>query len=169
MITLTLKDQPPVPLEAETLCPDAIAGLTSEAVRALPVHLGKRQRRVDDFFTVEGEPGDHLEIRGDVSRVKWIGREMTRGRITIHGDAGMHLGAYMKGGAIDVTGNASDWIGAEMSGGRIRIVRRRNSRKRSDRATERSPAASRRLSDHGDRAAAGVCRGESGQRVTHGD
>jgi len=121
MITLTLKDQPPVPLEAEMLCPDAIAGLTSEEVRALPVHLGKRRRRVDDFFTVEGEPGDHLEIRGDVSRVKWIGREMTRGRITIHGDAGMHLGAYMKGGAIDVTGNASDWIGAEMSGGRIRI------------------------------------------------
>jgi formylmethanofuran dehydrogenase subunit C len=121
MISLTVKDQPPVPLEAEMLSPDVLAGLTSDAVRALPVRLGKRQCRLDDFFTVEGEPGDELEIRGDVSRVKWIGRGMTRGRISIHGNAGMHLGAYMKGGAIDISGNAGDWIGAEMSGGRIRI------------------------------------------------
>ena len=46
---------------------------------------------------------------------------MTRGRILIQGNAGMHLGAYMKGGAIEVTGNASDWVGAEMSDGLIRI------------------------------------------------
>ena len=43
MITLTLKDQPTVPLEAEVLSPDVTAGLTSDAIRALPVHLGKRQ------------------------------------------------------------------------------------------------------------------------------
>lgn len=121
MITLTLKDQPPVPLEAEMLSPDMTAGLTSEGIRALPVHLGKRQSRLDEFFTVEGEPSDELEIRGDARKVKWIGRGMTRGRITIHGNAGMHLGAYMKGGTIEVSGNASDWIGAEMSGGLIRI------------------------------------------------
>ena len=46
---------------------------------------------------------------------------MTRGRILIDGNAGMHLGAHMKGGTIEVTGNASDWIGAEMSDGLIRI------------------------------------------------
>ena len=46
---------------------------------------------------------------------------MTRGRITVVGNAGMHLGAYMKGGAIEVSGNASDWVGAEMAGGLIRI------------------------------------------------
>ena len=77
--------------------------------------LGKRQCRLDDFFEVEGEAGDELEIRGDAGKVKWIGRGMTRGRITIVGNAGMHLGAYMKGGAIEVTGNASDWVGAEMT------------------------------------------------------
>jgi len=121
MITLTLKDQPPVPLEAELLSPDATAGLNNEGIRALSVRLGKRQCRLDDFFTVEGELSDELEIRGDASRVKWIGQGMTRGRISIHGNAGMHLGARMKGGAIDVSGNAADWIGAEMSGGRIRI------------------------------------------------
>lgn len=121
MLTLTLKEQPTVPLEAEALSPDLTAGLSPEAVRALPVHLGKRQLRVADFFDVDGTPGDELQIRGAADRVKWIGRGMTRGRITIIGNAGMHLGAYMKGGSIEVTGNTSDWLGAEMSGGSIRV------------------------------------------------
>jgi formylmethanofuran dehydrogenase subunit C len=121
MITLTLREQPPVPLEAEALSPDVMATLANDAIRALPVHLGKRLRCVADFFSVDGEASEELEIRGDAAKVKWIGRGMTRGRIVIVGNAGMHLGAYMKGGAIDVSGDASDWIGAEMSGGFIRI------------------------------------------------
>jgi formylmethanofuran dehydrogenase subunit C len=118
---LTVKERPHVPLEAEVLTPDVVAGLGHDAVCALPVVLGKRQCRVDDFFEVEGPGSEELEIRGDVGRVKWIGRGMTRGRIAIAGDAGMHLGAYMKGGTIEVTGNVSDWIGAEMRGGVIRV------------------------------------------------
>jgi formylmethanofuran dehydrogenase subunit C len=121
MIVLTLKDQPPVPLEAEILSPDHIAGLDNAAIRGLPVFLGKRQLRVEDFFAVEGEGGDEIEIRGDAAKVKWIGRGMSRGRIVVQGNAGMHLGAYMKGGAIEVTGNASDWVGAEMVNGAIHI------------------------------------------------
>jgi formylmethanofuran dehydrogenase subunit C len=121
MMTLTLKEQPTVPLEAEVLSPDVLGPLAPDASRALPIFLGKRQHRLEDFFAVEGEGGEDLEIRGDASRVKWIGRGMTRGRIRIVGNAGMHLGAYMKGGTIEVSGNASDWVGAEMSGGLIRI------------------------------------------------
>jgi len=121
MITLILKRQPNVPLEAEVISPDVTAKLEHDAVRALPVYLGKRQCRLDEFFEVDGTASDELTIRGDASRVKWIGRGMTRGRITIQGNAGMHLGAYMKGGSIEVTGNASDWVGAEMSDGLIRI------------------------------------------------
>ena len=118
---LTLKERPHVPLEAEVLTPDVIASLGHNELGSLPVVLGKRQHRLDDFFEVEGPASEELEIRGDVGRVKWIGRGMTRGSITIHGDAGMHLGAYMKGGTIEVSGNASDWVGAEMSGGLIRV------------------------------------------------
>ena len=121
MILLTLKEQPSVPLEAETLSPDVMATLSHDEARALPVYLGKRRLRVDDFFDVEGAGSDELEIRGAAGKVKWIGRGMTRGHIRVVGDAGMHLGAYMKGGAIEVSGNASDWVGAEMSGGLIRI------------------------------------------------
>jgi formylmethanofuran dehydrogenase subunit C len=123
MITLTLKEPVEgVPLEAEVLCPDVVAPLDNSAVGALPVYLGKRQCRVDDFFTVDGEAGDEIELRGDLKKVRWIGRGMTRGRIAIVGNAGMHLGAYMKGGSIDVSGSASDWVGGEMSGGLIRIA-----------------------------------------------
>jgi formylmethanofuran dehydrogenase subunit C len=119
-IVLTSKE-PNVPLEAEALSPDRVADLTNDAIRDLPIYLGKKERRVDDFFTVEGEASDEIEIRGDVSEVKWIGRGMTRGRITIVGNAGMHLGAYMSGGAIEVSGDVSDWLGGEMTGGLIRI------------------------------------------------
>ncbi len=118
----TLKERPSVPLETEVFSPDVIAPLGQDEVCALPVFLGKRQCRLDDFFTVEGAGSDDLELHGDAGRVKWIGRGMTHGKITILGDAGMHLGAYLKGGTIEVTGSASDWVGAEMTGGLIRIA-----------------------------------------------
>ncbi len=122
MITFRLKKQPTVPLEAESLAPDRMVGQSNSAIRALPIYLGKRQCRLDEFFDVDGDDSDHLEIHGDVGRVKWIGREMSRGLIKIHGNAGMHLGAYMKGGTIEVAGNVADWLGAEMTNGLIRVT-----------------------------------------------
>jgi formylmethanofuran dehydrogenase subunit C len=121
MTIFTLKEPPAVPLEAEVLSPDVIAPLTHSEISALPVFLGKRQCRLEEFFQVEGDGCDQLEIRGDVGRVKWIGRGMTRGKVTIAGNAGMHLGAYMQGGMIEVSGNASDWAGGEMTGGLIHV------------------------------------------------
>jgi formylmethanofuran dehydrogenase subunit C len=123
VIALTLK-QPVevVPLEAEVLSPDTMATLSHDAIRALPVYLGKKQCRLDDFFTVEGEASEQIEIRGELKKVRWIGRGMSRGRIIIVGNVGMHLGAHMKGGTIEVSGSASDWVGGQMSGGLIRIA-----------------------------------------------
>src|ERR1700722_4881434 len=121
MLTLTLKEHPTVPLEAEVLSPDVLSGLEHARVRALPVFLGKRQLRLEEFFEVEGDGSADIEIRGDLGKVKWVGRNMTKGRIHIVGNVGMHLGAYMKGGTIEVSGNASDWVGGEMAGGTIRI------------------------------------------------
>lgn len=121
MLTLTLRNQPPVPLEAECLSPDRLAAAHSRDVAALPVFLGKRRHRLEDFFEIEGSPGEEFELRGDLTKVKWIGRGMTRGRIRVVGNTGMHLGAFMSGGEIEVTGNASDWVGGEMAGGRIHV------------------------------------------------
>lgn len=121
MLSLTLKDRPHVPLEAEVLSPDALAKSSLEEIAASTVYLGKRRLRLDDFFTIEGEPSDEVELHGDLRQVKWIGRGMTFGRMTVHGGVGMHLGAHMKGGTIEVRGDAGDWIGAEMTGGIIRV------------------------------------------------
>jgi formylmethanofuran dehydrogenase subunit C len=121
MLTLTLKSPLAVPLEAETITPDALAPLSLDDVRARPVFLGKRQLRLDDVFAVEGEPSEEIEIRGDLSKVKWVGRAMTKGRVRIFGNVGMHVGAYMKGGVIEVHGRAGDWLGGEMKGGFIHV------------------------------------------------
>ncbi len=120
-ITLTLKNQPTVPLEAEVLSPDALVDLAHDDVCAGVVYHGKRRRRVDDFFDVQGERSDRLEIHGDLNKVRWVGRAMSRGSIHLFGNVGMHLGAHMSGGQIEVDGDASDWIGAEMKNGLIRV------------------------------------------------
>src|SRR5262245_17862279 len=121
MLIATLKKSPVVPLEAESLTPDALAGNAPPRARALPVFLGKRELRLDNCFGLDGDGGDELELRGDLGRVKWVGKGMNRGTIRVVGNVGMHVGAYMRGGTIDVHGNAGDWVGGEMAGGLIRV------------------------------------------------
>jgi formylmethanofuran dehydrogenase subunit C len=116
-----LKRPPTVPLEAEVLSPDVVEKLSNAEIRALTVYHGKRQLPLGEFFEVYGERSDELVLHGALHKVRWVGRQMTHGSITVHGNVGMHLGAYMKGGRIDVHGNASDWIGAEMKDGFIHV------------------------------------------------
>jgi formylmethanofuran dehydrogenase subunit C len=120
-ITFHLKQPPTVPLEAEVLSPDVMANLSNDEIRNLVVYHGKRQLPLGEFFDVEGERSTDLVLHGPLHKVRWVGRLMTQGSITIHGSIGMHLGAYMKGGRIEVHGNASDWIGAEMKNGFIHV------------------------------------------------
>jgi formylmethanofuran dehydrogenase subunit C len=121
MITLKLTRQPTVPLEAEVLTPDALCGLSHAEICSSVIYHGKRRCRVDEFFEVTGERSEHLTICGEMNKVRWIGRGISRGSIRVEGNVGMHLGAHMRGGSIEVIGNASDWVGAEMKGGLIRV------------------------------------------------
>jgi formylmethanofuran dehydrogenase subunit C len=117
---LSLHIQPSVPLEADVISPDQLAGKTEAEVAALPVYHGKEQVPLGDFFTVAGQVSDGtVTVEGDLSRVKLLGHDMSGGRLTIHGGVGAHLGANMSGGEIVVEGDAGDWVGREMSGGRI--------------------------------------------------
>jgi formylmethanofuran dehydrogenase subunit B len=120
-VCLKLKENLGLPLEAEVLSPDIISGLDREKILKLPVFLGNRQYQLSDFFDVEGEKSNRLELHGNLAQVKWIGHGMSGGSVVIHGNAGMHLGGEMKGGSITVHGNAGDWLGAEMTGGHISI------------------------------------------------
>jgi formylmethanofuran dehydrogenase subunit C len=111
-----------VPVEAECLTP-ALCKLTAAEIELEPVWVGNRQELLGAWFAVsitEDAP-DLLRVEGDCSRVKWIGKSMTGGRLELFGPAGMHLGAYMSGGEIECYGDAGDWAGAMMTGGRLHI------------------------------------------------
>src|SRR5918999_1053542 len=120
-LTLTLREQPAVPLEADVLCPDRLAGASRDEIEALPVWHGNERTRVGEFFAVSGA-GDDVRVEGDLSRVKLVGAGMTAGRLTVAGDVGMHAGAGMRGGELHVEGDAGDWAGAAMRGGTL-VVR----------------------------------------------
>ena len=75
MITLRLKEQPSVPLEAEALSPDVIASLGLDAIRALPLHLGKRQHRL----THVGDELQHVEGGGDQYRLSVTDHQVRSG------------------------------------------------------------------------------------------
>ena len=122
MLLLKYHSTTTIPVEAECLTPDNLAGKSLPEISALPLQHGNAQAPLAEFFTATGDAGDQeIVIEGDCQRVKWIGAGMTRGRITIRGNAGMHLGAEMRGGEIQVHGQAGDWLGAEMRGGRIHV------------------------------------------------
>jgi formylmethanofuran dehydrogenase subunit C len=122
MLILKYHSATSVPVEAECIRPDHLAGKTVAEISALPLQHGNAQAPLAEFFDVSGDAADHnIAIEGDCSRVKWLGAGMTGGRLTIHGNAGMHLGAEMTGGEIQLHGNAGDWVGAEMRGGRIHV------------------------------------------------
>ncbi len=120
-VILRLKRSPTVPLEAEVITPDVLGSLSNSEIRSLTVYHGKRRLPLGDFFDVEGEHSCDLELHGNMEKVRWVGRAMSQGSVTVHGSIGMHLGAYMSGGRIEVHGNASDWVGAEMKNGFIHI------------------------------------------------
>ncbi len=120
-VTLERKEPGTIPVEADSICPDRFAGLGQTQIEALPVFYGRRQVRLGDLFTVDGAGADTITVRGDLKAVKKIGYGMTFGRITVSGDAGPHVGAFMKGGEIVVEGDAGSWAGAHMAGGRLLI------------------------------------------------
>ena len=123
MSTTTLRLRAPVtlPVEAESISPDRFGGLSRAEVIALPVLYGRRWLTLGDLFTVDGDGAEEIIVEGDLRHVKRIGQGMSRGRITLHGDVGMHLGAEMRGGEIIVHGDVDAWAGAQMAGGIMRV------------------------------------------------
>jgi len=112
-LTLTLREQPEVPLDGEALTPGRLAG----DVASLPLWHGKERVRVGDFFAVSGS-GDDVRVEGDLSRVHRVGAGMTTGRLEVDGDVGDWAGAEMRGGTLVVHGSAGARLGGAYSGER---------------------------------------------------
>lgn len=122
MLRLTYTGTTTIPIEAECIAPNLLAGKTVAEIAALPVQHGNAPAPLGEFFRVEGDAGDEqIVMDGDCSRVKWVGANMTSGSLTIDSNIGMHCGAETRGGSIEVKGNTGDWLGAEMRGGTIRV------------------------------------------------
>ena len=130
-ITLRLKEQPTIPVEAECITPDSLSGKNLAEIYSLPLWSGNRQQKLEDYFEVsitelgvESPRLDSLKVVliGDLSRFKRIGQGMTSGEIEVQGSVGFHTGASMRGGMIRINGNAGDWLGAHMEGGLIIVA-----------------------------------------------
>lgn len=120
-LTLTLREPPVVPLEAERLTPDRLAGASRAEIEALSVWHGNERTALGEFFAVSGG-GDDVRVEGDLRRVKRVGAGMTAGRLVVEGDVGPQAGAGMRGGELIVEGDAGGWAGAGMRGGTL-VVR----------------------------------------------
>ncbi|MFX0096394.1 MAG: formylmethanofuran dehydrogenase subunit C [Candidatus Hodarchaeota archaeon] len=125
-ITLVLKKKLKVPLEADVISPNIFSEKKISEIAGLAAWHGNRRTNLGDFFEIEGEtftePENlHVIIKGDASKVKWVGKRMTSGKITISGNIGMHVGAEMYGGEIIVEGDAESWAGTELRGGLLHI------------------------------------------------
>jgi len=112
------------PVIAECVSPDVFQDKNQKEIEDLEILEGNKQKRLGELFKVEEtrkEQETTITVYGDVSRVRRMGVYMTRGEITINGDAGMHLGEEMKDGKITVHGNVAGWVGSTMKGGTIEI------------------------------------------------
>jgi formylmethanofuran dehydrogenase subunit C len=110
-----------IPVEVENIRPDLIKDMIFSELEQLEIRAGKDIYKLKDFFEIEGEPAENIEIDGDLSNFKYLGAEMSRGSIRVNGNIGMHVGSEMNGGKIEINGNAGDWLGAEMTGGMISV------------------------------------------------
>ncbi len=131
-IHLTLRTAPDLPVEAESLLPENVAGKTRDEIESLPLQVGNSKEKVGDHFQVEIQetqaPADQadtsfpeLRLTGDLARFKRLGENMSAGTLFVDGSTGFHAGAQMKGGKLIITGDTGDWLGAHMTGGQIEV------------------------------------------------
>ncbi|MCX8206998.1 MAG: formylmethanofuran dehydrogenase subunit C [Methanothrix sp.] len=124
-ITIKLPEYRGVPVEAERISPDVLAGLSIREISEVEVWQGNRRLKLSDIFLISGDPdpdrpeNTRIVVEGDLSKIKRLGEGMSTGVVEIIGNAGMHAGNSMRGGVLQIKGNADDWLGREMRGGRI--------------------------------------------------
>jgi formylmethanofuran dehydrogenase subunit C len=121
-LTLTLREAPAATLNAESVSPDRLAGLSQAEIERLELFHGNERVALGDLFGVSGAGSDDVRVAGDLARVAGLGAGMTGGRLTVDGPAGPHTGAGMQDGELIVEGDTGSWAGAEMGGGRL-VVR----------------------------------------------
>jgi formylmethanofuran dehydrogenase subunit C len=122
LVRLTLRGAVDQPIEVEGLTPDRTATLSARDIAALPVLAGSRRAALGDFFSVQGENSDRIQIEGDLRNVDGLGAGTASGELLVHGPVGRGVGGGMTGGWIDVRGDVGAEAGLGMQGGALRIT-----------------------------------------------
>ena len=125
-VTLTMKNQPTLYLEADTISPDHFAGKKAGDIAALHAYEGRDQVTLGKYFEISGDAGataadTRIVVRGNVSRVKYIGMKMTAGEVVVEDSPDMYTGAWMQGGRLLVKGSVDAFAGIGMKGGEFVI------------------------------------------------
>ena len=124
IVTLKPKKEIRVPIDARNLSPDVFQGKSRSELGKEEVLYGNHWLPINRLFDIDvDERGEDvtLKLSGNLSRVRFIGANMSMGTVIIDGAVGMHLGERMEGGSIIVNGDADSWLGSMMRGGRIEI------------------------------------------------
>jgi formylmethanofuran dehydrogenase subunit C len=116
-LTFTLKTNLTQRVDCRALTPNLLAGLSISQINE--IKLGAQ--KVSDLFTVSGTDAENIVFNKSTLALNYIGFKMTRGSITISGDAGDFLGASIQKGTIICQGNAGDRVGDQMRRGMILI------------------------------------------------
>ena len=122
MIHLILRGALDQVIEIDGLTPDRTASLSQSDISSLPVLVGSRREALGDFFTVQGERSDRIQIEGDLQNVDGLGAGCAGGELLIDGAAGHRVGAGMTDGRIEVRGDVGDDAGVGMRGGALRVT-----------------------------------------------
>ncbi len=125
-VTITMKNQPGLYLEADNISPDAFAGKSAAEIANLHVYEGNTTSTLGNYFDVSGNAGataadTKIIVKGDLSRVKYIAMKMSAGEVFMEGNADMYVGAWMSGGKVFAKGNVGHFTGIGMTGGEISI------------------------------------------------
>ncbi len=125
-VTITMKNQPSLYLEADNISPDQFAGKKASEIAQLHTYEGRDQTTLGQYFEVSGDAGataadTRIVVRGDCRRVKYIGMKMSAGEVLVEDSTDMYTGAWMQGGKLLVRGDVNAFAGIGMKGGEFII------------------------------------------------
>lgn len=113
-----------LPILADNLKPELFEEKQLSEALNVEVYEGNKRKHLEELFKVKevGEAEETtLEFIGDLSKVRRVGRKMSRGIVRVKGIAGIGFGEAMRGGKIIIEGSAGPWLGAKMKGGSIEV------------------------------------------------
>jgi formylmethanofuran dehydrogenase subunit C len=125
-VTITMKNLPALYLEADNVSPDAFAGKSAAQIVDLPVYEGNGTYTLGKYFEVAGNAGataadTRIVVKGDVTKVKYLGFKISAGEMVIEGNTDLYVGAWMTGGKILAKGNVEAFAATAMKGGELTI------------------------------------------------